>query len=70
MLVSLNNSQEQKFNIFDQFDRRDGNVNIDRIDPRILMYENSISLRNLSHSVMKLMAVQQESVTVPRNAPS
>jgi hypothetical protein len=45
-------------------------VNIDRIDPKVLLYQNSKSLRNLNHSVMKLMAVQQESISIPKLVPS
>jgi hypothetical protein len=36
----------------------------------VLLYENNKSIRNLNHSVMKLMAVQQESLVLSRSSPT
>lgn len=57
VLHSLLATEKQRFETSGAAERADL-VNIDKIDPRVLLHQNSKSIRNLNHSVMKLMAVQ------------
>jgi len=42
---------------------------IDDIDPEELLDKADVSIKNLNHSLMKLVAVQQESISIAKNLP-
>lgn len=65
VLHTLHAAEQQRFEVGDAAARADL-VSIDKVDPRVLLHQNNKSIRNLSHSVMKLMAVQQESIAIPK----
>ena len=49
--------------------RADGDVELDNVDPEELLDKADVSIKNLNHSLMKLVAVQQESISIAKNLP-
>lgn len=47
----------------------DDDVELDDVDPEELLDKADVSIKNLNHSLMKLVAVQQESISIAKNLP-
>ena len=68
VLNTLGTTDCDRINVMDDLEA--GEVDIDNIDPKIMLYENNKSIRNLNHSLMKLVAVQQDSQLIAKNIPT
>ena len=47
----------------------DDDVELGDVDPEELLDKADVSIKNLNHSLMKLVAVQQESISIAKNLP-
>ena len=56
VLKTLSTTDIEKLNVMNDLEA--GEIqDVDQVDPKIMLYENNKSIRNLNHSLMKLVAV-------------